>query len=353
MKSKNLSEKILRSIKSKGFKSIELEPIIESKYILQRSGEGFRKYLFSFFNSNGQELSLNPDLSISSILQYLQNNKDTREKVAYVGSAFRKSYNKKNVVIKQIGMEILGSKNEYNDDKEIIDTSIKILKNSGFNKSIIKVGNFKLFQLLINKLSIPERFKNRLAKFYWNEKYFSQLLKRLESNSDIEPVVVEDDKILFLKMKKEDPKKIIAGRSYKEILERFNLKINDPRKIETGKYSAKIIKDFLKIKCSLKDAPKVLNNFYKKHNLNILVSKKFFPITNLKQKNIKFEFSTTIGRGREVTFYSSLIFSIEVKVKNKLMTFISGGRFNDLTSKNLGLKKVPAVGAAVNMNIYE
>ena len=138
-----------------------------------------------------------------------------------------------------------------------------------------------------------------------------------------------------------------------EILERFNLKINDPRKIETGKYSAKIIKDFLKIKCSLKDAPKVLNNFYKKHNLNILVSKKFFPITNLKQKNIKFEFSTTNGRGREVTFYSSLIFSIEVKVKNKLKTFISGGRFNDLTSKNLGLKKVPAVGAAVNMSIYE
>ena len=130
-------------------------------------------------------------------------------------------------MIKQIGMEILGSKNEYSDDKEIIDTSIKILKNSGFNKSIIKVGNFKLFELLINKLSIPERFKSRLAKFYWNEKYFSQLLKRLESNSDIDPVVVEDDKILFLKMKKEDPKKIIAGRSYKEILERFNLKISN------------------------------------------------------------------------------------------------------------------------------
>ena len=48
MKSKNLSEKILRLIKSKGFNNIELDPVLETKYVLQRSGENFRKYLFSF-----------------------------------------------------------------------------------------------------------------------------------------------------------------------------------------------------------------------------------------------------------------------------------------------------------------
>ena len=48
MKSKNLSEKILRLIKSKGFNNIELEPVLETKYILQRSGENFRKLIFSF-----------------------------------------------------------------------------------------------------------------------------------------------------------------------------------------------------------------------------------------------------------------------------------------------------------------
>ena len=48
MKSKNLSEKILRSIKSKGFKVIELDPVIETKYILQRSGENLRNFYFHF-----------------------------------------------------------------------------------------------------------------------------------------------------------------------------------------------------------------------------------------------------------------------------------------------------------------
>jgi hypothetical protein len=34
MKSKKLSNKILRLIKSKGFKNIELDPVLETKYIL-------------------------------------------------------------------------------------------------------------------------------------------------------------------------------------------------------------------------------------------------------------------------------------------------------------------------------
>ena len=348
MKSQNYN-KIIKTLKSKGFKKIELDSIIESKFILQRSGENFKKYLFSFYNSDGQDLSLTPDLSISSVLRYAQSNKNSKEKVFYTGSAFRKSYNKKNVIVKQVGMEIFSSKNENKDDKEILDTSIKIIKNYGFKKATVKVGNFKLFELLIGKLSIPLRWKSRLLKFYWNEKYFSDLLKRLQSNSDIDPIKVAGDKKTYLIMKKENPNKIIAGRSYKEIIERFERKINDPRVAKSGKYSAKIIKEFLKIKCPLKDAPKKLNKFYKKYNLNISVRKDFFPILNLNQKNLNFEFSTSNGRGKDIEYYSSFIFSIEVKLRNTIKTLVAGGRYNDLTSKNLGLKKIPAVGAAISI----
>ena len=141
MKSKNLSNKILRLIKSRGFKNIELDPVLETKYILQRSGEIFRKYLFSFYNSDGRDLSLTPDLSISSILRYAQNNTNSKEKVFYTGSAFRKSYNKNKVVIRQLGLEIFSSQNENKDDKEIIDTSITILKKAGIKSAKVKIGN--------------------------------------------------------------------------------------------------------------------------------------------------------------------------------------------------------------------
>ena len=283
MKSKNLSEKILRSIKSRGFKVIELDPVIETKYILQRSGENFKKFLFSFYDLNGKELCLRPDLTVSSVLRFIQNKANKIEKVCYSGEAFRKS--------------------------------------SGSKKSVLKIGNVELFNLLINKLlDIPTRWKNRLKRYYWNEKYFNELLKRLETNSDIDPVWVETDKKRFLKMRKEDPKKIIAGRTYKEILDRFNIKINDPRKTSTGKSSSKIIKEFLRIKCPIEKAPKILNSFFKKNSINIVVGKDFFPLRKNNNKKLRIEFSA--ANGREVEFYSSMIFSIEVKIKSKFKNFI-------------------------------
>ena len=42
MKSKNLSDKILRSVQSKGFKYIDLPSVIETNHIVQRSGESLQ-----------------------------------------------------------------------------------------------------------------------------------------------------------------------------------------------------------------------------------------------------------------------------------------------------------------------
>ena len=351
MKSKKLSEKILRSIKSRGFNNITLDPVIETKYILQRSGENFKKFLFSFYDLNGKEICLRPDLTISSVIRFIQNKKNTKEKVFYSGEAFRKNYQKKDSIIKkQIGYEILGSKNKKKDDEEIIDTSLKILKSSGFKKSVLKIGNVELFNLLINKLDIPRRWKNRLKRHYWNENYFNELLKRLETNSDIDPIFVETDISRYQKMRKENKNKTIVGRTYKEVLDRFNMKIKDPRKSSTGKKNTNIIKQFLKIKCPLERSPKILNAFFKKNKINIIVGEGFFPVSKNSNKNLKIEFSA--ANGREVEFYSSMIFSIEVKIKSKFKNFISGGRYDQLTT-NLGFRKVSAVGAAVNMNLYE
>ena len=151
-------------------------------------------------------------------------------------------------------------------------------------------------------------------------------------------------------MRKLENSKEVAGRSYKEILDRFDMKINDPRRSSSGKINTKIIKEYLKIKCELKNASKVLNKFFHKYGLNIFVDNEFFPINKINNKNLRVEFSASSGR--EVEFYSSMIFSIEVKKGKKFKNFISGGRYDELTS-NLGFRKVSAAGAAVNMNVYE
>ena len=52
MKSKNLF-KILRS---KGFKNVKLDNIIESKYVLKRSGGSYRQFLFFFLRSKSKRM---------------------------------------------------------------------------------------------------------------------------------------------------------------------------------------------------------------------------------------------------------------------------------------------------------
>ena len=84
MKSKNLSEKILRSVKSKGFKYIQLPSVIETNHIVQRSGENFRKFIFSFTDQKGNELCLRPDLTIVSCLRYLENNFKGNKKLLHM-----------------------------------------------------------------------------------------------------------------------------------------------------------------------------------------------------------------------------------------------------------------------------
>jgi len=349
MKSKNLSENILRSVKSKGFRYIDLPSVIEANHIVQRSGENFRKFIFSFIDQNGSELCLRPDLTIASCLRYLENNLKGKEKIFYSGQAYRKSQNKKDSIIRdQVGFEIIGSKDEKNDDKEIINTSLKSLQNIKYTSGTLTIGNVEIFNLLISKLDIPKRWKLRLSRHFWREKYFNDLLKRLETNSDVDPTIVEIDKKRYFRMLKEDLSKVIAGRSIDEILKRFDNKIRDPRGTRKGENVSKIIKEFLKIKCPINKAASELNKFFKKNKINLVVDQKYFPVSKNKILKLNVVFSASFGR--QLEYYTGMVFKINIRSKSKDRNIINGGRYDKLIS-DLGAKnQVAAVGAALNLN---
>ena len=349
MKSKNLSEKILRSVKSKGFKYIELPSVIEANHIVQRSGENFRKFMFSFTDINGKELCLRPDLTIASCLRYLDENLKGKEKIFYSGQAYRKVQNKKDSIIRnQVGFEIIGSKDEKNDDKEIINTSLESLQSIKYTTGTLTIGNVEIFNLLISKLNIPKRWKLRLIRHFWREKYFNDLLKRLETNSDVDPTIVEIDKKRYFKMLKEDLSKFIAGRSINEILKRFDNKIRDPRGASKGKNVSQIIKNFLKIKCPINKAAAELNKFFKKNKINLVVDQKYFPTSKNKISKLNVVFSASFGR--QLEYYTGMVFKIDIKSKSKNRNIINGGRYDKLISDLGSEKQIPAVGAALNLS---
>ncbi len=348
MKSKKIFENILKAVKSRGYKYIELEAVIDANQIIQRSGENFRQYMFSFQDPNGNEMCLRPDLTIASCLRYLKNKTNTKEMIFYSGQAFRKIKDQEgNIIRNQIGYEIIGSKSTRKDDNEIIQTSIKTIQKIKKKKLKIEIGNIKIFNLLLDKLKLPKRWKLRLSRHFWREKYFESLLRRLETNSDIDPLVVEVDKRRYIKMKSENKSQMIGGRKISEILNRFNNKIRDPRRFAEGKKTASIIREYLKISCSINVAKNKLNNFFSKHKIKINLKDEFFPIKNKLTKN-KIIFSTNFGR--ELEYYTGMVFNIKNRTNTNL---IQGGRYDNLLS-NLGAKKkIPAVGAAINLNSYD
>ena len=348
MKSKNLSEKILSSVKTKGFKYIKLPSVIEANHIVQRSGESFRKFIFSFNDQNGNELCLRPDLTIVSCLRYLENNLKGKEKISYSGQAYRKSQNKKDSIIRnQIGFEIIGSKDEKNDDKEIISTSLKSLKNFKYSSGTLTLGNIEIFNILISKLDIPKRWKLRLSRHFWRVDYFNELLKRLETNSDVDPTIVEIDKKRYLRMLKEDKSSVIAGRTITEILKRFDKKIRDPRRPSKGRNVSKIIKEFLNIKCPINKAAKELNKFFKKYNINLVVDQRYFPSSKNKISKLNVVFSTSFGR--QLEYYTGMVFKIDIKSNNKIKNIINGGRYDQLIFDLGSKKQLSVVGAALNL----
>ncbi len=342
MKSKKLSEAIIKTFKNNGFVLSEPDVLLDSEYIIERSGEKFRSSMLTFEREDGKIMCLRPDLTVASCINYLQNK--TSSKIYYSGQAYRRSSNKgSNFINDQLGIEILGSKNQTQDDFKVISTILNSVKKIKNKKIQVKVGDISLFKSLINALDMPERWRLRLIRHFWRPDYFEELLKRLEKNTDIDAVTFDSDKKRFYEMTKVEKDKIIAGRTVSEILKRFDKKIKDPRSFSDGKKIVRIIKSFLKINCKLSKLDNKLLDFAKSNNLKKNIFKDFKSIQNLKKLNQEVNFISNFGR--DVEYYTGIVFEVFAGKKE----IARGGRYDDLL-KSLGAKKnIPAVGAAINL----
>jgi len=341
MKLKKYSEALLNIFKKKGFQVKEFENIIESKIIIERSGEIFKKSLLSFEDDNGKNFSLRPDLTISACLDYIKNVKKGVYKYAYFDQAYRRTFGKKSLVRNQLGCEIIGSSN-LQLNLEIINLIDESLKKVTKNKTTIKLNDINIFYSLVDSLKLPLRWRLRLKRHFWRPEYFNALISRLSSNSDIQKNVFEIDKNSYFKMKKLNQTGKVAGRKISEILNRFEKKIKEPRSNIDGKRVARIVSEFLKINCSFENAKSKLKKFEIKNNLNLKLDS--FDIFNLKFKKNNIFLSTNIGRNAE--YYTGLVFEIYKKSKN--LSLASGGRYDNLM-QTLGAKnKIPAIGGAIN-----
>ncbi len=346
MKSKNYSEKIINVFKKDGFTLSEPDVLLDSEYIIQRSGENFRKLMLTFEDDTGKSMCLRPDLTVASCIKYLKENSKATSRIFYSGQAYRRSSNPKEKIINdQLGIEIIGSKKKVIDDEKVLKTILKSIDKTKIGNITIKVGDVSLFEKLIESLRIPERWKMRLKRHFWRPQYFEDLLNRLETNSDVDPMAIDLDNKKFSEMKNLDQNREIANRRVSEILSRFDRKMKDPRSFSENKEIVKIIREFLKINCSIDKIKKILKDFIKKYKLSKNILSDLTAIKNLSKISYKTIFSTNFGR--DIEYYTGMVFEIYNSSKKEVAR---GGRYDGLL-KSLGSKKnISAVGAAINLN---
>ena len=86
----------------------------------------------------------------------------------------------------------------------------------------------------------------------------------------------------------------------------------------------------------------------KKNKINLVVDQKYFPISKNKISNLNVIFSASFGR--QLEYYTGMVFKIDIMSKSKNRNIVNGGRYDKLIS-DLGAKnQVAAVGAALNLN---
>ena len=91
-----------------------------------------------------------------------------------------------------------------------------------------------------------------------------------------------------------------------------------------------------------------MNKFFKKNKINLIVDQKYFPISKNKISKLNVVFSTAFGR--QLEYYTGMVFKIDIKLKSKIINCCNGGRYDKLISDLGSKKQVPAVGAALNIN---
>ena len=87
--------------------------------------------------------------------------------------------------------------------------------------------------------------------------------------------------------------------------------------------------------------------FFKKNKINLVVDQKYFPISKNKISKLNVVFSTAFGR--QLEYYTGMVFKIDIKSNSKIINCCNGGRYDKLISDLGSMKQIPAVGAAFNL----
>jgi ATP phosphoribosyltransferase regulatory subunit len=350
------------------FQYVELPLVYNSEVFYETSGEDMRRRMFSFSNNSGDEMCLRPDLTIPTCKHFLENIKKFQNgQLCYSGPVFRSSLTSadQSLELNQSGIEIIYKDSleisDYEKEFQAISLALETIDQIGIKDFSIRISSISLFNLFINSLDLPQRWKQRLLRHFYRRDYFDKLLNRIsdgvgydkERKSNIIRDVFGDDKIVNEEIKdillSEDQLKT-GSRTIDEIASRFNLKSESVVSSKQGKEIQKVINEFLSLNGPIQSIDDQMNKFINDFDIQRfdvgqeMLNQLSSNLIKISAKPIYFD----CDFGHSIEFYDGIIFEITNDLNSDVL--ISGGRYDKLLNALEDKDQFSAVGFATNNN---
>lgn len=361
---RDLDQRLVDLLSQAGFAHTEPPLLIAADLVRDLVGEAMARRLYLTGDGDGAELCLRPDYTIPVVLAHLEGPKAAEAAAySYCGPVFRQRAGLPGE-FRQAGIELLGRTDREAADAEVVSLALKGARLYTSGPLSLAMGDVGIFLGLIDALRLSPAWRRRLAKDFRRSGGLAEDLKRLaEPPASTGPVRAG----LLAALEGSDPRAArelvtdllsiagittVGGRSASDIAERFL----EQAALGSGGLSADkvaVIEKVLAVEADPVSAESELRAIAAAAGLDLSG-----PLDRLARRNALLaeagvdlggsSFSTRFGR--DVDYYTGLVFEIADASGRVERQLVGGGRYDRLTDMmtgKLGLDlKVPAVGCA-------
>lgn len=351
-----------------GYEPVAPSIIQPADVFLDQIGESIRSRTYVFTDLAGDELCLRPDLTVPVSRLYLERHPEAAAEARYCynGPAFRFQLHgpRRRREFRQAGIECFGATDRDSADIEVVRLAVEAVESAGLKDFRLRFGDIALFYALLDALGLPERWRLKLRHYFWRPAVFHALLARLargeRPNGDgaaaalaggLAQAAPDEAEALVAAYLEAEALPLAGNRSLREITERLLDHAADLRADGLPKEVATVIDYYLAVSGPPGEALERVALVAKGAGIDMrgpleALARRFDRLAGSGIDLGQAMFATEFGRNLE--YYSGLVFQIEGAGADESAPIAGGGRYDGLLGALGAPRPVPAVGSAVH-----
>lgn len=348
-----------------GYASVE-PPIVEpADVFLEQSGEDIRRRIYVFNDPSGTELCLRPDLTIPACRMYLRSPQASGPaRFCYNGPAFRfqPAGRDRPSQFLQAGVECLDITDTEAADAEVFCLTVQAVEAAGLADYVSEIGDVGLFFGLVDRLSLPGRWQDRLKRQMWRPERLQELLTRLCTDQDeqsagraafLEALGALDDnraRLAIEEVLRMSGIEAAGGRDVDEIARRFLEQAGDVRSGGLSQEVVGLINAYFDISGTASASVSAIRELAKQAGISLADEINRFErrLALIDAGGIAAEqLSYTARFGRGLEYYTGFVFELSVPELGEHAQIAGGGRYDRLLRQLGADRDIPAIGSAI------